>query len=282
MFESESQSQEVLQTETETKVRVSLKEVGLDQLSPEAAQRLVLLESGSKFNQDSRMIERALTKVLEYLSNHENQIKFKVNDEVRTHARQAAILHDIGKSGSAGASLEAQKMIIHLFSLDDLDPKMNVSQVVEANFEDPQLVLAELKANGVKADLTMRQFWDLHGMWTYEILERLGGDLPERVKIVAASHHIDRGINPYNVSEEEIPQEARMIGAMEDYLDILSERALIAIDKYEARIERGKVTHSEAMDWLRNHLRVKFKNDSVMQMVLEALDEIGKNGKIFE
>jgi hypothetical protein len=108
----------------------------------------------------------------------------------------------------------------------------------------------------------MRAFWDRHGYWTHDILEGDSEDIPMRARVVAGSHHLDRGIDPYGVSTD-------------DDAPTLESRILMAVDKYQAAVVRGRKTHGEAMDLTRRILSPKYGNDAMMTRVLQVLDVVG-------
>jgi hypothetical protein len=274
--------QQVEDQELERRVIDSLEQAGLkERLDKSIIDRLVLLEKHSKFNQDSRMIERGMDNLIGYLSQEHPDLGRM--SEHRSEARVAAILHDIGKSGPVHATPEEQLAVIKLYAAEQMkDPQQTVEEIVRNNFEsEAESMLDKLAACGVRQEMSMRHFWDLHGYWTKDILESGTKELSSRTKLIAASHHIVRGINPYNVPDQDIPDEARMVGALEDYIDIVEERALVAIDQYQASIRRAGSDHEKAIGWVRKNIAEKFDNDSVMHLVLTALDKLGRENSVF-
>jgi hypothetical protein len=281
MLELEMDPQ-IEEQEIEHRIRSGLEQAGLkERLSKSVMDRLVLLEKHSKFNQDSRMIERGMDNLISYLSKENPDLGSM--EEHRSEARVAAILHDIGKSGPAHATPEQQLAVINLYAAENMKgPEQTVEDTVRANFgSEADVMLDNLAACGVRSEISMRHFWDLHGYWTKDILESDAKELSSRTKLIAGSHHITRGINPYNVPDQDIPDEARMVGALEDYIDIVEERALVAIDQYQANIRRAGATHEKAMEWVRQNIAQKFNNDSIMRLVLNGLDELGRDNSVF-
>jgi hypothetical protein len=178
----------------------------------------------------------------------------------------AAYLHDIGKSGPFDASREAQEAIVKLYAVENVaDPDQTIAETARANFssEEAQSILERLGSCGMRSTDTMRAFWDRHGYWTHDILEADSEDIPVRARVVAGSHHMDRGIDPYEFSSDE-------------YVDRLENRTLMAVDKYQAAIARSQKTHDEAMDIVKRILSPKYGNDVIMNRVLKVLDEVGR------
>jgi hypothetical protein len=275
--------EQVEEQELQRKITDSLEQAGLkERLDKFVMDRLVLLEKHSKFNQDSRMIERGMDNLISYLSKANPDLGGM--DEHRSEVRVAAILHDIGKSGPAHATPEQQLAVINLYAAENLkNTQQTVEDAVHDTFgSEAENMLDQLAECGVRPEMSMRHFWDLHGYWTKDILEAYAKELSSRTRLIAGSHHITRGINPYKVPDQDIPDEARMVGVLEDYIDIVEERALVVIDQYQANMSRSGSTHEKAIEWVRANVNEKFHNDSVMQLVLKGLDELGREGNVFK
>ncbi len=268
-------------------VMVSLEMAGLkEKLNPNVIDRLVLLERYSKFNSDSRLIARGVDNVFGKLAEHyrDKDPAIIISESDRENARLSAILHDVGKAGDADASPAEQRAVIDLFALEKIkNPQDLVGKVVRENFDSVRAeeMLKLLASCGVAEGITMREFWDKHAYWTHNVLKRYPEGTSERIRTIAASHHIDRGINPCNLPLGEVPPEAVSIGTLEEYIELLQHRALIATDKYEAFIRRSGGNHEEAMKVLRELVKPQFKEDALMNQVLEIIDELGREEKIF-
>ena len=79
---------------------------------------------------------------------------------------------------------------------------------------------------------------------------------------------MDRGIDPYEF-------------ASGDYVATLENRILMAVDKYQAAVARGRKTHREAMDLIKKILSPKYEHDVIMNRVLEVLDAVGQTEMVF-
>ncbi len=251
----------------------SLREAGLEsEPDPEIVQRLAALEAHSPFNEDSRKIRMAVEKIMEHLS-------IKESGDVTI----AAIIHDIGKAGPAHASKEEEMAVINLYAAENLrDPKQSVEDAVkEISPEDAGAMIANLRSCGVEPSETMRAFWDRHGTWTHDVLEQWPKNFSRNVRVIAATHHIDRGINPYNLAESDVPMQAKMVGTMEYYVEALQMRALMVADKMEAAMRRSGNNHEEAMAVTKRILGSMAHDDEAMGVILRAVDERGKAGNLF-
>ena len=68
---------------------------------------------------------------------------------------------------------------------------------------------------------------------------------------------MDRGIDPYEFSSD-------------DYVAMLENRILMAVDKYQAAVARSQKTHGEAMEVIKRILSPKYGNDVIMNRVLKV------------
>lgn len=267
-------------------VLASLERIGFyEVLCEKVIDRLALLEKHSRFNQYSRRIEGGMEKVLESLEEY-HALKYpeiKRSERQRLDGRVAAILHDIGKSGPVDATPEEQRMIIRIFAQEEIrDLKMPISEAVSKIFGENEVVgiLQMLERHAIKGTMPMREFWDKHAQWTHDNLERYPQGLSEHARIIAGSHHIDRDVDPYKLLESEIPLDARLIGTLEEYMEALEGRALIALDQYEAATTRGGLSHKEAIVWVRKNI-AKHKDDKLMELALKVIDELGAKNALF-
>ena len=129
--------------------------------------------------------------------------------------------------------------------------------------EDAASILERLGSCGLHPNDTMRAFWDRHGYWTHDILEADSEEIPVRARVIAGSHHVDRGIDPYEFSSDE-------------YVDMLENRILIAVDKYQAAVTRSQKTHGEALETVKGLLSPNYEHDGIMNNVLKVVDEVGR------
>ena len=247
--------------------------VGLEHFSDVIAQRMTLLEVlAARFNNDSRIIRRVCLEVMDRIaSSLEPALRSTLDAETTRDMSIAAYLHDIGKSGPVDASQDSQQAIARLYAVENVaDPAQTIAYTVRTNFssEEATSMLEHLGSCGMRSTDTMRAFWDRHGYWTHDILEADSEGIPIRARVVAGSHHMDRGIDPYGFSSG-------------DYVVVLENRVLMAVDKYQAAVARGQKTHGEAMDVIKRILSPKYGNDVIMNRVLDVLDAAGKAETLF-
>jgi hypothetical protein len=254
--------------EVHDKIDAELHTVGLQHFGEAIAQRMERIEVlAARFNNDSRMIRRICLEVLDRIASIlEPELQSKLDADSRRDMSIAAYLHDIGKSGPFDASQESQEAIVKLYAVENVaDPDQTIAETVRTNFssEEATSILAHLGSCGMRSTDTMRAFWDRHGYWTHDILEADSDDIPVRARVVAGSHHMDRGIDPYGFSSA-------------DYVAMLENRILMAVDKYQAAVARSQKTHGEAMERIKGILSPKYGNDVIMNDVLTVVDDVGR------
>ena len=259
--------------EVQEKIDAELHMAGLEHFSEVIAQRMTLLEVlAARFNDDSRIIRRVCLEVMDRIaSTLEPSLRSTLDADSTRDMSIAAYLHDIGKSGPFGASQESQTAIVKLYAVENVpDPDQTIAETVHTHFssEEAQSLLEHLASCGMRSTDTMRAFWDRHGYWTHDILEADSADIPSRARVVAGSHHMDRGIDPYGFSSG-------------DYVAMLEHRILMAVDKYQAAVARGRKTHGDAMNLITGILSSKYGHDVIMNRVLDVLDAVGQTETMF-
>ena len=249
------------------RIDAELHTVGLQRFGAAIALRMELIEVlAARFNNDSRTIRRICLAVLDRMATVDPWLQSKLDADSRRDMSIAAYLHDIGKSGPFDAPQATQEAILKLYAVENVaDPQQTIAETARTNFsaEDAASILERLGSCGLRATDTMRAFWDRHGYWTHDILEADAEDIPARARVIAGSHHVDRGIDPYEFSSDE-------------YVDLLEQRILIAVDKYQAVLARSQKTHGEAMEIITRILSSKYEGDVIMNHVLRVVDHVGR------
>ena len=255
------------------RIDAELHTVGLQRFGAAIAHRMELIEVlAARFNNDSRTIRRICLEVLDRIATVDPGLQSQLDADSRRDMSIAAYLHDIGKSGPFDAPQATQEAIVKLYAVENVaDPQQTIAETARTNFsaEDAESLLERLGSCGLRSTDTMRAFWDRHGYWTHDILEADAEDIPVRARVIAGSHHVDRGIDPYEFSSDE-------------YVDKLEHRILIAVDKYQAAVARSQKTHGEAMETITGILSPKYGGDVIMNHVLDVVDEVGREAILAE
>src|SRR5665647_3339895 len=98
----------------------------------------------------------------------------------------------------------------------------------------------------VSPEMEMRKFWDKHAFWTQEILDRHQDVFDKPTRVIAASHHLNSGIDPYKIKVDNVWQVSNEVK--------FSIFLLMAMDKYQALTVRSKKSHKEAIELLKIEL----------------------------
>jgi len=233
---------------------------------PEIIRRFQVLEN-HRFNSDLMAIRRGVIGVLKAMKEKGGLITFSEEREHMTSL--AALVHDIGKS-SLSEDPAAQVAVAALFAAKEgVSGTEKVGEVVKKKFPEAEsnTIMQGLSVAGIKPEMLMRDF-DRHALWTKEIMEKYPKVFSKEVIIIAASHHIGVNNNPCRANEEEILDELKA-----------SIYLVMTMDQYQARFTRGKVTHEQAILWLRNNLANKYGNpirDPILAYIVNTMEELGK------
>jgi hypothetical protein len=259
--------------EAHRRIAAELHTVGLTHFSETIAQRMELLEVlAARLNNHSRIVRRLCLEVIGRIARTiDPELQSKLDAASKRDMSIAAYLHDIGKSGPVDASQDAQEAIVKLYAVENVkDPDQTIAETARANFssEEAASILKRVGSCGIHSTDAMRAFWDRHGYWTRDILEAASEDIPVRARVIAGSHHLDRGIDPYGFSSSE-------------YVDMLENRILMAVDKYQAAVARSQNTHHKALGVTRRILSPQYGHDVIMNHVLDVIDEVGRDRTLF-
>jgi hypothetical protein len=185
--------------------------------------------------------------------------------------RVGSLFSDIGKTGPASASLSQQHIVARLFAIEGVrDEQVSLGSFIEDHFPgESQRIIDELARIGVHGELTLRQFWNLHSRWTFEILE--SSTLPVEAVAAAATHHLLEHANPGELVDEN-DRFTRDFGT--NIAFDRPEKLVILLDKYDAVRRRGRRDHAGAMEWLRELIEThpRFGRDAEFRELLDVLD----------
>jgi hypothetical protein len=187
------------------------------------------------------------------------------------------LFSDIGKSGPDHADAQGQRLIAEMYKVENvIDGQMPVSDFFKMYFPtDASDRSRRFQALGLDPNMSMRAFWNLHSLWTLQILR--GDGVPTGAVIAAAAHHLLENINPLAVVTEDL--------RLKQYLDqgaffARPEKLVVLLDKYDALRRRGRRSHDDAIAWLRELIagHPRFRDDQDFFALIEELDAVIKQG----
>lgn len=186
------------------------------------------------------------------------------------------LFSDIGKTGPEDADAQGQQLVAEMYGVEGApDSQAPVTQFFDTYFPtDAPDRIRRFRALGLDPDMSMREFWNLHSVWTLQILR--GDGVPPGAVIAAAAHHLLENINPLAIVADDIRlKKSFEIGTFFDR----PEKLVILLDKYDAVRRRSKHSHDEAIAWLKqliaNHPR--FRDDREFFTLIDGLDAFVKH-----
>lgn len=216
------------------------------------------------FARDTHILEDEIragayaARVQEYM---ETQVPDKTmsDDELRV-IQLASVLTDIGKLGPYNASPEQTELLRQMYNYDaGLNTAMSVETFLQTclamqNTDERQAALRVLEGLGVTANTTMREFYNLHVVWSLDVAEKSG--LPHDPMILAAAHHLLEYNIPKNIVDLQTgyfnPESSGLTGPI-TRAEVLVE----LLDKYDAFLHRDQQhTHDEAIAYLRRRTAI--------------------------
>jgi len=241
----------------------------LDSVKPSVIERMQVLDAHSETVLDSaRMIARAWDIFRHYEGAKPAEAFTQMERRIVV---LGCLFSDLGKTGPLGASVEGQALIAGMFAVEGVrEETQAVAQFFVTYFSaDAAERTRRFEALGLEPTLTMRQFWNLHSVWTLEIAE--AGGLPPEVSAAAATHHLLDNVNPGAI----VAEDRRFTRSFGDNAHFdRAEKLIIVLDKYDALLRRGRCTHDAAILWLRTrvHESPQFRGDMELSTLISDLD----------
>jgi hypothetical protein len=189
-----------------------------------------------------------------------------------------SIFSDIGKTGPGEALPESQKLIAEMFAVEDVrNPKMTVEEFFGMYFsQDAADRVQRFRDLNLDPHMTMREFWNMHSLWTLQIIQ--GDGVPEEAVAAAATHHLLENVNPDSIVAED-GRFTQFFGENASF--DRPEKLVILLDKYDAARRRGKKSHAEAVEWLKNLIKKneRFEGDLQFLELIGDLDAVCKGSE---
>jgi hypothetical protein len=221
----------------------------LDQAHGALLERIRLLGEGCNTFDDAVRMSKYALRIFEHYERTKPVAVFTPME--RRTVVLAALFSDIGKTGPLEADADARRLVVEMFAVENVrDDTQSVTAFLRTHFpSDAEDRIARFGALGLDAAMSIRQFWNLHSEWTLAIAEAAG--IPPEAAAAAATHHLLDNVNPGSI----VGDDARFTRAFGDNASFdRAEKLVIVLDKYDAARRRGRLTHDQAIAWLRDRI----------------------------
>jgi hypothetical protein len=250
--------------------------VDVSRLRPEVTSRMRLLANLTESLADCDHAAQLAQIVFDYYDSNKPEARF--TELERRIVLIGSLFSDIGKTGPADASPEAQRIVTEMFSIENVKtPGMSIhaflAQYFPADAERRETALGEL---GIAASRSMRWFWNRHSAWTLDIIDRDG--VPVEAVAAAATHHLLENVNPGAIVAKD-GHFTRDFGLNRAF--DRSEKLVIVLDKYDASRRRASRDHESTIAWLHAMLdrNARFASDAAFRTLVEdARNSLGSCG----
>lgn len=248
----------------------------VEELAPEVTRRMLLLaEYTATFDDCTRAMNMA-----ERVFQHCDQLGMPFTLCDKNEVRIGSLFSDIGKTGPLRANQEQQRLIARMFAVEGVrNDKMTVTEFFSMYFAAESDHAAQLfAALGLDLTLSLRQFWNLHSEWTFELLQDSG--VPREGVAAAAAHHILEHVNPYSM----VADDGTFTHSFGSNIAFdRPEKLVILLDKYDALRRRGRRDHTASIVWLRQLLttHTRFGDDRQFQSLLDVMDTVFRDDALW-
>lgn len=256
------------------KVEEILKSVNINpsSLSPELKSRLVLLDRYTPTIDDEH---QAISYALKVFDQAEKS-GHPYSDAEKRVVMIGTLFTDIGKSGRKDATIQQSELIVSMYSKENIpieDTQGSVQNFLTKYFseENPKEKIALFQSLKLVSNMTMRDFYNLHTQWTFDILD--ASDLPKEIVPVASCHHRLRGDNPRNILNDD-DSYIRTFGSRTRYGR--SEKLVGLLDQYDAFRRRSGLIHKETIlklqELVSGAVNGRYTNDMEFQEIIKDID----------
>ncbi len=241
----------------------------LSEVDEDVRSRLLLLAERSQTVADlERMADLAFGLFRHYEQAHAHEFFGELE---RRTVVLGCLFSDIGKTGPKRATLREQQLIVDMFSVEAVKDVMQpVTRFLSHYFPaDAAERVTRFEALGLDSSMPMRALWNLHTSWTLEIID--GAGVPPEAVAAAATHHLLDNINPETIVGTD-DRFTRVFGANTCF--DRAEKLVIVLDKYDALRRRGRLSHADALAWLRERVasNQRFRGDRELETLIADMD----------
>jgi len=260
-------------TDESERARAICAEFGFDieRVEPRIVARMRLLAEHSETVSDCERMVAIARRVFRHIETTKPSETF--SEVERRTVILGCLFSDIGKTGPAGADGEAQCLVVEMFAVEGVpDETQPITRFLKTFFPaDADERIRRFASLGLDPKITIREFWNLHSIWTFEILE--GSRVPVEVVAAATAHHLLEDINPENL----VGADGHFTRSFGDNASFdRAEKLIILLDKYDAVRRRGRRSHEQAIAWLRGRVEsnARFHDDAEFSRLIADLDAV--------
>lgn len=240
----------------------------LDDVAPAILERMRLLAETTETVRDCERAAELAEDVFRHYDAFKPRERFTARE--RSTVVIGSLFSDIGKSGPADAGLDGQRLVAEMFAVERARESATVRTFFDAHFRaDAAERVQRFCVLGLDPDMSMRQFWNLHSVWSLQILR--GDGVPPEVVAAAATHHLLENVNPHAMFAAD-SNLTKYLGHTASFGR--PEKLVILLDKYDAARRRSHRTHQEAIAWLHQVIKTHptFCNDRGFFSLIDDLD----------
>ncbi len=264
--------------EGERIVLETLRDMGLskEQLSETLFARLMQMENESDF----LLFERQAIRYADQVFVREPDI---FSEEEKRRVKIGTLFSDIGKTGPVHASTEEGRLILAMFNIHNVPKEEHGRPVTDflAKHFSPDTVSSWKQfaaRHDFDDDLTLRQFWDLHTHWTFDLLNQSDAGIPREAIPGAVLHHALRGIDTEQLLDENTGELQGDFGRVKRFGQ--PEKLVILLDLYDAYRNRGaqgksRPSHADTMAYLQDMVEKNktYAHDADFAELLQGMQE---------
>lgn len=257
--------------------------ISTEEIHPNILRKLKLLNERTQTFKDEEKAIHIAQELFRYYE--ENYPDKKFTDQEKKTVLVGTLFTDIGKTGPRDATSEQEEIILDIYSIENIDKppeEITLLQFMNNNFPgDAEKRLETIETiEKISRNMTMREFYNLHPEWTLDIVS--GDGVPPEAIGAAAAHHALEGVNPKNIINKDGRFTKYFGGNVSFSRD---DKLIIILDKYDAARRRSKMTHAQAIEFVRKKIKSneQFAGDEEFEELVNNLDAmISKNEKIYE
>lgn len=257
--------------------------INTEEIHPNILRKLKLLNKRTKTFKDEEKAIHIAQELFRYYEKNFPDKKF--TDQEKKTILVGTVFTDIGKTGPRDATPEQEEIILDIYSVENIDrqpEEITLLQFMNKYFSgDAEKRLGTIiTIEKISRNMTMREFYNLHPEWTLDIIS--GDGVPPEAIGAAAVHHALEGVNPQNI----IGKDGRFTKYFGDNTSFSrDDKLIIVLDKYDAARRRGKMTHAQAIEFVRKKIKSneQFAEDKEFEELLNNLGAmISRDKKIYE